>query len=381
LVYEKNNNVANVGFLFAAICFPEALISFYSSQVAAKRSLKKSLAALEMFRFLVALAIAAVVYCNVSPLILIGIHFLGSFGDALAVPLSNTALTSLSQVQGRKSSLSSRFEMASQLGNVLSLALGSILVSRFSSYSLLATSAVFYLFSALCIVGSPALNSPEKLNCVTEKNSEPAKFVTHRKNHILSYGIQFASMRVQIVLINMLMVPLFVKTYSGKMEHAAIADGLLALGMVLAGAGFSKVQTKFSNENFRHFGFFIVGVCAFALPYLSTTSGMILLFIQAFVFGLSRISLRQEISNNVSWFQTARFFAVYHAVGLVSGAVTSVLVSVVFDKYGASTAFQLYGFIILCLAGLAYFASSKHSNTLSTRDTHTKPKVSSNVPF
>lgn len=327
LISNKTGNPEDIGLLFIAAAFPQAFMSFFSGLLSRRLTPKKICFITSIVCSVVSLWLFSIVlFGNDTPALLYTFSFIISSCSALCFPAINMLIRYCIN-EGDLPRFNARFEVALQIGSLISVALGGIALDIFPAAYIFLFSTCTYLLSGLLITQIKYINET-----TNTKNNQGERVVkTYRSAGAL---LLYATGSVIITVTNMLMVIIVVQYFGASATSLGIADALAGIGVI-----FSALITPYLNKAFKLpliicGGFLISAFFILIQPRFELNHYFFLFPLGCLFYGFARIGCRQLIYSLCTQQMTGRFFGVANAIGLVLSVPITLGISEVVKQHG-----------------------------------------------
>jgi MFS family permease len=355
LTFNQTDSAAAVGGLFVLISLPGAVVSYLSGNIADKFNRKWVCIYTDVFRGLATLIIPVCILLeipNIWPIYLT--NFLIAIGDAVFVPTSNALAQEIVDSDDYRD-FNSFFEIAIQIGVLISVAFGGIFAELFGAVNILIFNGITYFISGI-LLGSinyvqhytPPKTSPEqnrRIDLIHHWNSIRNIL---RQPQLCAMGAIFALIQVIVMVSNVLLVPLVIKKNGDGMGILGITDAFAGIGMFSAMLVFKLYLKKISELTTTVIGFLICGVFLALLPLGDTIWVITFTMLNAIFFGLGRVSIRILIFKSINNNTAGRFFGFFNSCGLIFSTCAAVVTSYATDFFGVE-----WGYLLLFVSIIA----------------------------
>lgn len=349
LTLVETDSIVSVGVLFVIVTVPQALVSMSSGSLSDRGSRRRLCIASDLARAVCVAAIPlALAFDSGEVAVLYVSSFVVSLLDAVFVPVANGWAQQFVPPEEHRR-FSSRFEIATQAGMLLSVAAGGFLAQWFGAGLVFGANAITFVASAALLAGmtpdrpgsaaAPAPAGDEAVPAV-----EPLRPDWRR---VAPAVILFAQVRVVPTVMNTLTVVLVIDVFDQGMGMLGLTDALAAVGFGSAALLFTRLHRRLGDLGATALGF---GLCAlFIVPQpLAGQAGLMVTFtIATMLFGLGRVGTRVLLMSQAGTARAGQVFGASNALGLFLGAVGTLLISWVAVHWSIEVAYVVVAAYLL----------------------------------
>ncbi|WP_344484300.1 MFS transporter [Glycomyces endophyticus] len=349
LVFTTGQSALAVGWLYILVSIPPALLSLWFGTIADRFDRRTLCLIADLVSAVAAAFLPVWILTGGDPgPVAYGIAFALSLLSAMFMPASN-ALVKERVHPARTARFSAHYEMAMQLGLLLSAAVGGILIHYVGTTPLFMFNGVTFLASAV------ALWAIRKAPARPDTADHEAGADGLRGAPLVRLGLLYACGQTMIMVSNTTLIVLVYDAFHRGAGVYGIVDALAGLGFCVAAALYPRVSARFGEFRTAVAGGIGCALMSFVLP-LHLTALLLAVPPAAFMVGLSRVGMRSILLRSVSERRAGRLFGAVNAAGLGLSAAMTVLVAAIADATHIR-----YGFYVLgacCALGTAATAFS-----------------------
>ncbi|MEU6250896.1 MFS transporter [Glycomyces sp. NPDC047010] len=336
LVFTTGQSALAVGWLYILVSVPPALLSLWFGSIA-DRFDRRTLCLIADLASAVAAAFLPVwILSGGDPgPVAYGTAFALSLLSAMFTPAGG-ALIKERVHPARTGVFSAHYEIAMQLGLLLSAALGGILIHYVGTTPLFMFNGVTFLASAV------ALWAMRKAPARTGAAERAAADGGVPGAPLLRLGLLYACGQMLIMVSNTTLIVLVYVAFDRGAGVYGIVDALAGLGFCVAAALFPRVAARFGEFRAAVVGGVGCALMSFVLP-LHLVVLLLAVPPAAFMVGMSRVGLRSILLRSVPERRAGRLFGAVNAAGLGLSAAMTVLVAAVADATHIRYGFYLLG--------------------------------------
>ncbi|WP_158630274.1 MFS transporter [Glycomyces terrestris] len=347
LVFTTGNSALAVGWLYILVSVPPALLSLWFGTVADRFDRRTLCLTADLASAAAAAFLPVWILTGGDPgPVAYGTAFALSLLSAMFMPASN-ALIKERVHPSRTARFSAHYEMAMQLGLLLSAAAGGILIHYVGTTPLFLFNGVTFLASAV------ALWAMRKAPARPETAAHAAETDGAAGAPLARLGLLYACGQTMIMVSNTTLIVLVYDAFDRGAGVYGIVDALAGLGFCVAAALYPRVSARFGEFRTAVAGGIGCALMSFVLP-LHLAVLLIAVPPAAFMVGLSRVGMRSILLRSVPERRAGRLFGAVNAAGLGLSAAMTILVAAVADATHIRYGFYVLGaFCALATAATA----------------------------
>jgi len=362
---KQSGSVLTVGGLFVMVTVPEVLGSFFGGRLSDRWSRRSLAASADIVRSIAALVLAYFTL-NGSWMLeaVYAFNLLLALGDALYIPAANALLAQITPVE-ELPAMNGRYEIATQLGNLLSVSIGGLLLDSFGFGSTLIMAGLAYFGSATFMASLPDDEISTSVSLTVAGRFNFAELLTElRDNHpLIKHGIMFGLIRVILTIVNTLLVTIIVKDLGQSATMLGITDAIAALGVIASGLSCKIMIRKLGCDFLMFFGFIGSALMIAAMPHFGLIGLMIVTGLMTCLFGWARVSARTELMRQVAAQKRGTYFGFFNAAAVGIAALSTAVVSAAAEAMGSGIG---CGVGALVVSGIAIAAAFIGRNVVSS---------------
>ncbi|GAA2286552.1 MFS transporter [Glycomyces scopariae] len=357
LVFTTGQSALAVGWLYILVSVPPALLSLWFGTIADRFDRRTLCLIADLVSAVAAAFLPVWILTGGDPgPVAYGTAFALSLLSAMFMPASN-ALIKERVHPARTARFSAHYEMAMQLGLLLSAAVGGILIHYVGTTPLFMFNGVTFLASAVALW---AMRKAPARAAVAD-HAAGASGTTGAP--LVRLGLLYALGQTTIMVSNTTLIVLVYVAFDRGAGVYGIVDALAGLGFCVAAALYPRVSARFGEFRTAVAGGIGCALMSFILP-LHLTVLLIAVPPAAFLVGLSRVGMRSILLRSVPEHRAGRLFGAVNAAGLGLSAAMTVLVAAVADATHIRYGFYLLGaFGVIATAATAFALRGKVSET------------------
>lgn len=330
LVVQAEQSALSVGWLFIAVAVPQVLLSVWFGRLADRFDRRMLCLVCDLASMVASLALPVwLMFGGPTSIAVYVTNFALSLVAALFMPASNALVKERVRTE-RVGRFNAVFEIATQVGTLLSAAIGGFLVQIFGAEPLFVFNGVTFLVSALCWV---ALGR-KRAAAASEGSgaADPGAATFAGPAPVARLGMLYAIGNVIITASNTLIVVLVVQGFHQKAGVLGVVDALAGVGVIVAAAAYTWLHRRLDNLPLALVGY--LGCAGFIAlePLFGVVGLMLLLPFGALTFGLARISARTLLMTAVEDHKAGAVFGATNAVGLAVSAGATLALSALSDQ-------------------------------------------------
>jgi MFS transporter, DHA3 family, macrolide efflux protein len=349
----ETKSAISVGTLFILAALPQAVLSVVSGGLADRGHRKLLCIASDLIRAaaVTAIPVAMVIGNSVVPVLYVSTFVVALF-DAVFMPVGSSWIQVLTD---RKSyaRFSARFEISTQVGMLISSALGGFLVVLVSAEAVFLGNAISYVISALILAlmkdgrdrtSEPVRAAPDA--AVDGDVGTPAPRIAWFQR--LPGMMLFAQGKVIPTVMNTLLIVLVVRELHKTMSSLGVIDALAGVGFTAGALLFGRAQRRLGTAAVLIIGYILTSVFILAQPFFGIVTLGVFFIVACFTFGLSRVGVRALLMHDVPDEQAGRVFGAANGIGFVVGAVGTICVSWLVERSSAALGYaSVAGYLLL----------------------------------
>ena len=335
LVFTTGQSALAVGWLFIAVSVPPALLSLWFGTVADRFDRRTLCLIADLVSAAAALVLPIWMLAGGDTgFAAYGTAFALSLLAALFMPASN-ALIKERVHPARVARFSAHYEMALQLGMLLSASIGGFLIHFVGTTPLFVFNGATFLASAVAMWA--LRRAPRQIETV-EESTEPAEA---DGAPLARLGFLYALCSVMTMVSNTTLIVLVYEGFGRGAGIYGLVDALAGVGFCIAAALYTRVSGRFGEFRTAVVGGIGCALFSFVFP-IHLAALLIFIPPAAFLIGLSRVGMRSLLLAAVPERRAGRLFGAINAAGLGLAAGMTVLIA-----YIADTTHIRYGFYVL----------------------------------
>lgn len=369
LVLIKTNSMLSAGILFVLAGLPQAILATASGTLADKGHQKNLCILSDLARALCVAAIPVSLFFNeFTVATLYAATFVVSLFDAIFTPVGSSWIQQLiSREQYARFSMF--FEISTQSAALVSSAVGGFCVQWFSA-------SYVFGFNALTFISSAALLYFMTPVHMTSRDASPGSRARlgadewrSRWRQLTPAIVLFAQNRIVSTVMNTLLVVLVIKTFQQGIGILGAVDALAGLGFTVGALTFGLLRRRFSAISILFAGSVLSGVFIFPQPLLGVYGLAVAFLVCAIFYGVSRPAARLILMSSAESQYSGRVFGVANAIGFAGGAVGTVIISDVVNRYSIAAGYFAVAsyFLIVTITGALPLLRQESSLQVRTR--------------
>lgn len=342
IISQSMGTAKAVGTLFVLIALPQAFFSILFGKFSDTYDRKKICVFTNIINILIVISILIGIKAFDDPSIIIfSCSFMLAMTMAMFFP-ANNAIIKDSIEPTRMASFNAKLEMAVQIGALVSVAIGGVLIEYIGVDFVFVLNALTFALSAVLFYMLKPRHHQESNSSDTRENKQDNTSIIMPSIRLpwlmLLYGIG----NVIVTVSNMLLVLLVTKHFLSGASVLGAVDALAGVGVAVAAA-----ITPFLQKRIPLLAIIFVGYIGDALfialqPQFTIFWLLVFFPLGAVCFGLARISCRTLMFESVSSEYTGRFFGFSNALGLTTAVILTYIVGEVVDNTDI-----IFGYIFL----------------------------------
>jgi MFS family permease len=341
LVFTAERTTLSVGWLFIAVAIPQMLLSLFFGRLADRFDRRTLCIIADLASAAAAVALPVWLFFG-GPANLAA--YLASFAlaavGALFMPASNALIKERISAD-RLGPFNANFEIAVQAGTLLSAAAGGFMIQFFGVRPLFLFNGVTFLASAafLFAMGRRRVAAAATAGSPGERAETPPV----ENAPLVRLGLLYALGNIVIMVGNTILLVLIIQAFRQGIGILGVVDALFGIGVVIAAAAYKRASKRTTTLRIALVGYLGFAV-VLALETIHVGVLMAVIPLAGLTFGLARISARTMLMSTAPEHKVGWVFGATNAFGLASGAVATVLISLLIDHTTAQ-----YGFYVLAL--------------------------------
>jgi MFS family permease len=353
LVFTTGQSALAVGWLYILVSVPPALLSLWFGTIADRFDRRTLCLIADLVSAGAAAFLPVWILTGGDPgPVAYGTAFALSLLSAMFMPASN-ALIKERVHPARTARFSAHYEMAMQLGLLLSAAVGGILIHYVGTTPLFLFNGVTFLASAVALWAMRT--APARTG--TAGHEAEAGGVSGAP--LVRLGLLYACGQTMIMVSNTTLIVLVYDAFDRGAGVYGIVDALAGLGFCVAAALYPRLSARFGEFRTAVAGGIGCALMSFVLP-LHLAVLLLAVPPAAFMVGLSRVGMRSILLRSVPERRAGRLFGAVNAAGLGLSAAMTVAVAAVADATHIRYGFYVLGaFCVLATAAVAFSLRGK----------------------
>lgn len=360
MVYTTQSTLS-VGWVFVAFSVPAVVLSLLFGRLADRFDRRRLCIGCDLLSAAVAGFLPTWLLLGGSPAVGIYATTIGLAAiNAMLLPASN-ALIKERVAEARLGVFNAHFEIALQLGTLLSTAIGGFVVQLYGAEPLFYFNAITFLASAALFtaMGPPPRRSAAGVGhrdrLAASRDAEP---VTRTAQPAIAppvarLGMLYALGNPIITVSNTLIVVLVIQTFQQGAGVLGVVDALAGVGFLVAAALYKIVSRRSPDLHTALVGYLACAALVMAQPRLGVAGLMVLLPLGTLAFGAARISCRTMLMRAAPHDRAGTVFGATNAFGLAFSVAATIAISGVADRHAVHHGFTSLALLIAGTAALA----------------------------
>ena len=350
LVFKATGTALSVGWVLVAVSMPQALLSWLFGRLADRFDRRTLCVISDVGSALAALVLPVWLILGHQPS---GPAYVASFmlaaGAALFLPASNALIKERIEPD-RLSHFSSRYEIASQAGMLISGVVGGLAIESFGVRPMFLFNAVTFLGSA-CLISRlgrvPVAPAADADGAEPQAGGDRPEAIPSGPRPVARLVGLFVASSAMITVVNTILLVLVIDHFDQGPVMFGLVEALGGVGILLGAAHYDRLV----GRDYRQLVLLGLGGCAVTelLMPLSLVTLLPLIVVAGYSFGIGRIAVRAELLRVVDQQKVGRVFGAAYGFGLVAAVIATVAIASLTDRTSPITGFVTLG---LC-AGIA----------------------------
>jgi hypothetical protein len=375
VILVRTNSVLSVGVLFIFAALPQAILSVVSGRRADQGHSKAICIASDLIRAacVAAIPVSLATGRGVTE-VLYASTFVVSLFDAVFAPAGSSWIQRI-LARAEYARFSSRFEISTQTGLLISSAVGGFAVDWFSAEAVFAFNAVTFLVSAAFLsFVRPA--GPAPAAGPQDAGQGPALAVAADKvpwARTLPAALLFAQGKVIPTVMNTLLIVLVVTTLRKGIGALGLVDAIAGVAFTMGALLFTRANRRISITAILILGYLLTAGLIFPQPLFGIVGLGIAFGAACFTFGLGRVAVRATLMNETDERYAGRIFGAANGIGFILGAACTLLVSWIVEATSVTVGYACVGGYLLLITVIAGLPLARQARRASMAGLQTVP--------
>lgn len=339
LVLIKTNSMLSTGILFVLAGLPQAIVATASGALADKGHQKNLCILSDLVRALCVTAIpVSLIFNEFTVATLYAATFVVSLFDAIFTPVGSSWIQQLINRE-HYAQFSMFFEVSTQSAALISSAVGGFCVQWFSVDYVFGFNALTFIVSAGLLYFMTSAQVTSGTASAGDRSRLGAREWRADWRRLAPPVVLFAQNRIVSTVMNTLLVVLVIKTFQKGMGILGVVDALAGLGFTAGALTFGLLHRRFSAISILFAGSILSGAFIFAQPLLGVLGLAAAFLLSSIFYGVSRPAARLILMSSVENQYAGRVFGAANAIGFAGGAVGTVIISDVVNRYSVAAGY------------------------------------------